>query len=328
MKTYTVGGIKMSLPIMPGAGVCKTPESTLRYLRPDVSVGAVVTGSYTPKPRPGNDGTLSWPADWIEFSRRQIGLNSFGMPNMGIDQAISDLSLTSTDRPRIVSFAGFSVDDYVYEAKVIARSPHITGGELNAGCPNTGKAPFAYDLEALWQVLFSLATLRLDFPLWIKLSPYVTHAELETIQEEWSEIDFTNVPVVTEGFVEEVLRLIARYDDFVRAVVFSNTLPNCIVRNNGKPVTSPFDGKAGLSGAVLKPISIGLIKKAREILPSTIDLIGCGGILTGDDVMDYFDAGAVAVQCTSGPSWFGNGPRFHADLIAESEPLQQYLTSP
>ena len=59
MKTWNVGGIKMAYPIMVGAGVCKTPDSIDGYQHPDLPIGAVVNGSYTPQEREGNKGTLS-----------------------------------------------------------------------------------------------------------------------------------------------------------------------------------------------------------------------------------------------------------------------------
>ena len=169
--------------------------------------------------------------------------------------------------------------------------------------------------------------LSLQCPVWIKLSPYITEEEREILSQQWAQLDFSNVPTVREEFLAEVLHHIMTYRHFVRAVVFSNTLPNVIFRDNtGKPVTSPNDGKAGLSGAIIKPISQKLVKQARKILPDAIDVIGCGGILTGDDAMDYFQAGASGIQCTSGPFWYGKGSLFFTNLVSESPRLQEYLT--
>jgi dihydroorotate dehydrogenase len=58
-----------------------------------------------------------------------------------------------------------------------------------------------------------------------------------------------------------------------------------------------------------------------------LDLIACGGVLCGDDAYDYLYAEAVAVQCTSGPVWHLDGPRFLVDLVAESEPLQVFIAA-
>ncbi len=327
--TYLVGGIPMLFPIMVGAGACKTPESVIPYMRRgNLLLGAVVTGSYTPDARSGNDGILSYPNEWQELITQQFGLNAFGMPNMGYSQAVLELSrlFPSPAYPLIASIAGFSVDDYVKGLKAFQLTP-AKGIELNFGCPNTHAIPVSYDIISILQILEAFKLLDIGCPVWIKLSLYITMEEREKLSQQWPQIDFSNVPVVTAGFLAKVLHIIMPYREFIKAVVFSNTLPNVICRDaNGKAVTSPNDGKAGLSGPIIKAISLELVKQARRILPTSIDVIGSGGILTGDDVIDYLQAGASAVQCTSGPFWYGNGPRFFANLVGESSRLQEYLT--
>lgn len=330
--TYLVGGIPMLFPIMVGAGACKTPESVIPYMRRgNLLLGAVVTGSYTPDARSGNDGILSYPDEWQKFLELQFGLNAFGMPNMGYSQAALELSqlFPAPAYPVIVSIAGFSVEDYV-KGLTVFQSTSAKGVEMNFGCPNAHDkktVPIAYDIISMIQVLEASKELDIDCPIWIKLSPYVTLEEREELTALYPHLDFSNVPTVTESFLKEVLHHIMTYRQFIRAVVFSNTLPNVICRDaNGKPATSPNDGKAGLSGPIIKAISLNLVKRARAILPEDIDVIGSGGILTGDDVVDYLEAGAAGVQCTSGPFWYGDGPRFFANLVIESPRLQEYLT--
>jgi dihydroorotate dehydrogenase len=52
----------------------------------------------------------------------------------------------------------------------------------------------------------------------------------------------------------------------------------------------------GLSGAPLKPHSLAALRILRDYLPSSIVLIGCGGITSGADVLEYAKAGASLVQ--------------------------------
>lgn len=282
-------------------------------------------GSTTPEARPVNGGCVQWPDDLIRFLDGVIGLNSFGMPNDGIDAVATQLQ-QSYPIPVIGNFAGFSVEGYVRCAKVFDAHPGIAALEANVGCGNTGKLPFAYDRVALRSILEALYEEHFQKPIWVKLSPYITVEERDELQERYPLLDFSNVPVVEPTFINDVLGLIWTYG--VRAVVFSNTLANVILRRaDGKPVTTPFSGKAGLSGRILRPISIRLIRKAGELLPpGTIDRIASGGAVTGDDIVDYLEAGAKAVYCTSGPFWSGNDPRFFADMLSASERLQQYLT--
>lgn len=329
MQNYFIGGVEMSLPIMVGAGACKTPVSVLPYMRKDVSVGAVSTGSYTPEMRPGNEGVLSWPEYASEFTQEGVGLNSFGMPNMGNKRAAAALEGFHFVHPLIASVAGFSVDDYVAGVQAFDRVPCVSAIKANLGCPNVhGKpVPIAYDPDSLLQILEAMLKSKPTKPIWLKLSPYITAKERDDLQSTYPFIDFSNVPVVDPGFLGEILSIVWEYQHFVRAVVFSNTLPNVTVLDeSGKPVTTPNGGKAGLSGKILRPISINLIRQAATMLPGNVDLIGSGGATHGDHVVEYFAAGAQAVFCTSGPFWAGNNPRFFADMLSGSERLQEYLS--
>lgn len=329
MQNYFIGGVGMSLPIMVGAGACKTPVSTLPYMRHDVSVGAVSTGSYTPQMRPGNEGVLFWPKDASEFMQEDVGLNSFGMPNMGNERAAAELKRFRLVHPLIASIAGFSVDDYVAGVRAFDGVPCVSAIKANLGCPNVhGKpVPIAYDPDSLLEILEAMLRLQPTKPIWLKLSPYITAKERDNLQSTYPFIDFSNVPVVNPGFLGDILSIIWEYQHFVRAVVFSNTLPNVtILDESGNPVTTPNGGKAGLSGKILRPISINLIRQAATMLPGHVDLIGSGGVTHGDHVVEYFAAGAQAVFCTSGPFWAGNNPRFFADMLSGSERLQEYLS--
>ena len=323
--TYHIGGVAMELPIMVGAGVCKNPKSILPYMRTDVSVGAVSTGSYTPAQRLGNEGTLFYPEEFSGFTRNGFGLNSFGMPNMGFEAAAKEFHKRYL-HPVIVSVAGFSVADYVLGCETFGVLPGIAAVKLNAGCPNTGSIPIAYDPDSLELLLASVGKLRIKKPVWLKLSPYITAEERDALQEKHPHVDFSQVPVAPPGFLGRIMGIVWEYR-FVRAVVFSNTLPNVIFRDEARnPVTTPNGGKAGLSGSILKPISLNLIRQAATMLSGDVDLIASGGILHGDDAVDAFESKANAVFYTSGPFWSGDGPRFSADFISGSERLQEYLS--
>jgi len=73
----------------------------------------------------------------------------------------------------------------------------------------------------------------------------------------------------------------------------------------------------GLSGAPLKPISLATLSTMRKYLPSSIPIIGCGGIQTGQDAIDYARAGASLVQMYTGFGYAGPGaPRRVKDEVA------------
>ena len=78
-----------------------------------------------------------------------------------------------------------------------------------------------------------------------------------------------------------------------------NSYPSSAVTRGAQWINGPSDILAGLAGRALKPISLGVVKQLRVLLPSRIDIIGVGGIYTANDVYDYLDAGAKAVQIAS-----------------------------
>ena len=330
---FYVGGLKLAYPIILGTGVCKDPGQLSPYMRADSSYGAVVVGSVTQDARPQNEGVVQWPESYDDFIRTGSGFNSFGMPNPGIEKFLKRLTKVPLLCPGIVSIAGFSAEEYAHCAQLANACKNVSAIEINWGCGNTGKLPAAYSYENAHAILQALENLSLSSdspikPLWIKLSPYITVKEHSKLAAQHPDIDFSAAPVVKASFPATMVRLIAQYP-FVKAIVFSNTLANCRKLGSGnKPVTTPFGGKAGLSGPILKEISLRLIREAHAALPSRCDigLIHCGGVLHGDDAADAFVAGAVAVQCTSGPAWSRDGPRFATDLIAGSDRLQQYLS--
>lgn len=75
----------------------------------------------------------------------------------------------------------------------------------------------------------------------------------------------------------------------------------------------------GLSGAPLKPLTLRALRMLRAHLPSSVPLIGCGGIATGADALEYAQAGASAVQVYTAFGYAGVGAcRRIKDELAEA----------
>lgn len=313
----------MAWPIMVGAGFAKDPRHLLSLVGKELPLGAYVVGSFTLKDRSGNDGSVKqWPIDWSTFITEGGGLNSHGMPNDGTKDGVDTLESVPLDRPAIVSHAAFDPAGYAACMAIADRSPSVAGHEANASCGNTGKQPFAYDPDATNETLQIIGREvmagRITKPIWWKIAPFITAKERDELSARYPRFDFELVPTVPEEYLESYLRIVFCYP-FVRAIVIGNTLSGCrAFDEHGKTVTSPFDGRAGLSGPILKEISMRLVRRAVTIRGSfeTISIIASGGILTGDDGVSALENGADAYQCTSGPAWHPDPARFFADQLS------------
>ncbi len=331
MKTWHIGGVDMTYPLLVAAGVCKTPHSIIPYQHEDLPIGAVVGGSYTYDMRTGNSPQPL--STWIQGL--QSGLNAYGMPNIGLVDACHVFQKMKLTRPFVLSFAGFSPEEYVNFIAFChsdAAPRKFAALELNLGCPNAHDrktVPMSYDLPSLSGLLRRCAKLfegiRVQdrIPIWVKMSPFLLKDDVEILAKRGIDTNF--VPFVSEPFIDDVVWQLRAHEMYVRAVVNCNTIPNCRYPDTkGGWVTAPNEGKAGLSGSLLKTVALRQTKKMREIFPASIDVIGCGGILTGDDAMEFFQAGAQGVACTSLPYWHG-GPKSLTSLIEGSEALQHFL---
>lgn len=304
MSQWNAGGVRLPHgPYMIGAGVCKSPASTAKWLK----VAPVVSGSYTPQHRAGNPGKVAWPNFAGDVQRLGYALNSYGMPNMGFAAAATSFHQSmQTKQPLIVSVAGFSVDDYVLGVRTFGSVSNVAAIELNFGCPNTQgehNTIVSFDPDVVWQIMLGIGRLELQKPIWVKLSPYSNPQDLQRMA------GMLNHCVGPQPL----------------AVVTCNTFPNAFA---GEGLIDPNNGMAGLSGPVMKPIALGQVKQFRQHLDERIDVIGVGGTFTGDDIIDFLEAGAQAVQITSLAHWMGDPRRFHEHLLTgeHSSRLVEHLT--
>ena len=75
-----------------------------------------------------------------------------------------------------------------------------------------------------------------------------------------------------------------------------NSLGNGLILNNQNlPAIKPKDGLGGVGGPFCKPFGLANVREFKRYLPE-LDIIGCGGISTAQDMYEYFLCGASAVQ--------------------------------
>jgi dihydroorotate dehydrogenase (NAD+) catalytic subunit len=319
-RKIRVGGVQVNSHVFLGAGVIKSPlaPELTQYIQSMDEIGAVTIGSVTLDERLGNIGTLNWPrvsGDYDTY-KTQGGLHANGMRNLGVAKTMDNLPKDAS-KPVIISVAGYSTADYLCAIKLIVEHQnvqYVKAIEVNCSCPTMDYAPLAYSLESMAELLVGIKKLAITKPLWFKLSPYYTDREIKELSKQYPSYDFSQCPAVHEEFLDGLVRLLEMHIAVISAVIVSNGLPQ-VSRSSEIQVKKP-DGTAstvaGLSGTALKANNLKTIAFMKEH-NLVLDIIGCGGVLSKEDVSDYLQIGAAAVQCSGGPIW-GNGAEFFTNL--------------
>ncbi len=225
-------------------------------------LGAICSKGTTLRPRIGN------PPPRVTETPAGM-LNSIGLQNPGVDAVLDKYAETWShwQVPVIVNVAGESVDDYVEVARRLQGQPGVSGIELNISCPNVGAGglQFALDPAAAAEVTAAVRAAT-DLPLMVKLSPAAT-----------------DIRAIARGIEKAGA-------DAISAV---NTLPGMAIdRQRARPLLGNIYG--GLSGPALKPVALRVVYEVAQTV--SIPIVAIGGVGSLDDALDFFYAGAVAVQ--------------------------------
>ena len=247
-------------------------------------LGGLVSKTVTLAPRPGNP--------LPRICETEAGfLNSIGLENKGIHAYLRDVlpTLQSADCAVITNIGGERVEDFAELAAMLADHPAVDALEVNLSCPNVqgGKLPFATDarMAALVIERVKRATKK---PIFAKLSPNVSRISEMAIAVESAGADGITA-------VNTVLGM--RVDWRTR-----------------QPGLATVQG--GYSGTGIKPIAL---RCAWECARSVkIPVIGCGGIMCAEDVLEFLVVGCAAVQI--GTANFGD-PALIGRLAAEISAL-------
>nr|WP_314277566.1 dihydroorotate dehydrogenase [uncultured Peptostreptococcus sp.] len=246
----------------------------------DISLlGGISSKGLTLIAKPGNEGMRV-------YETPSGMMNSVGLENPGvqgfIDRELDDFS--KLDTCRIVNLGGGCEDDYVEGARLLD-DKNFDIVELNISCPNVkhGGMAFGIKSEVAREVVRSVrkATKK---PLIVKLSP---NAE-----------DIVEMARVCEEEGADGISLVNTFkamaiDIHKRRPVFNNVT-------------------AGLSGPAIKPIALRMVYEVCKAV--TIPVVGMGGIMTAEDVIEFIMAGATCVQL--GTANFTN-PRIGQEIITD-----------
>jgi len=262
----SVGNLKFRNPLLLASGVLGTTYSTLQRVY-NAGLGAVITKSIGPRRRIGNPNPSV-------FALREIRsvVNSVGLANPGYKVFREDLEILIENKiPVIISIFGENKAEFLEVLNGLKDLP-AQAIELNLSCPNTAKggSQIGTDPEMVQDIVSSLRK-ETTIPLWAKLTPNVS----------------------------DILEIAdAARKGGIDAIVAINTLKAMVIDIQTKMPILGFK-RGGLSGAAIKPIGIRYVYDLYEQLGNKVPIVGVGGILRGDDVIEYILAGASAVEIGS-----------------------------
>ncbi len=256
--SVAVGALTLRNPVMPASG-CFAIEyaEALDFGR----LGALVIKSVSPRSRAGN------PTPRVAETPGGM-LNSIGIPSKGLTYYREKVlpPYTGFGTPVVVSISADTADEFA-DAVAELSLPDVAAIEANISCPNLeadGMA-FAMTAETTYQVMRAIRR-RTRHPVWAKLTP-----------------NASNIAAVARAAEE------AGAD----ALVMGNTvLGMAIDIRSRKPRLGNVMG--GLSGPAIKPIALRMVHQCFRSV--RIPIIGCGGIASADDAVEFMLAGASAVQ--------------------------------
>lgn len=278
-----IGSVELTNPTILASGVLGVAAGGLIRAWKD-GAGAVVTKTVGLHPRPGHPGP------------RIVGLygdslmNAMGIPNPGIEEYLPEINVAVKEGiPVIGSALGSTPKEFAKVASVLGKAG-VTAIELNVSCPHVGSLYLlGMNPKSVTAVVSKVVKeIKKEIPIWVKLPGSTDYPRLVQVAK-------------------------AAEDAGASAVVALNTLPALAVDTESRrPLLGA--GIGGLSGPAIKPIAIRAVWELHRSGLS-IPIIGVGGILTGQDVIEYFLAGASAVEVGTGV--LTRGPTVFSQICAE-----------
>jgi dihydroorotate dehydrogenase (NAD+) catalytic subunit len=261
LRVQIAPGLSLANPVIAASGTWGYGDETADIVDFQ-KLGAIICKGTTLKPRSGN------PQPRIIEVTAGV-LNSVGLENIGVEELILKKA-PAWAKWRvlvIVNIAGDTVEEYGKVAAKLEGLAGVSGIEVNISCPNVrqGGLQFGTDPVSAAEVT-SAVRKATSLPVIVKLSPNVT--------------DIAAIAVAVESAGADAVSLI-------------NTVSGMSIDiKRRKPRLGNITG--GLSGPAIKPIALAMVWKVAGCVK--IPVIGCGGIMTAEDALEFIMAGATAVE--------------------------------
>ena len=274
-------GIDCSHPIGLAAGFDK--DAKMFPQLPWLGFSHLEIGTVTGEGQPGNPKKRLF-----RLPKDKALINRMGFNNEGVESAAARLKRFDSIIPlggnigktKIVPLGDPALRDY--EHSFLTLRDHVDYLVVNVSSPNTPGLRTLQDKGPLCELLTHLNSLntRGELPILLKIAPDLNHQQLEEIIEVVIE---TKIPGVIATNTSIARTGLTSHQDLVETI-----------------------GAGGLSGRPVFKASTEILKFLRKNLPAEVDLIGVGGIFSGQDVYEKLKAGARAVQIYTG--FIYNGP--------------------
>lgn len=252
-------GVALKNPVVTASGTFNPQAHSQFY---DLSeLGAVTLKGVADVPWPGN------PTPRIAETYGGM-LNSVGLHNPGVEALkAEDLPfMKQFDTKVIVNTAGHSIEEYCRVSEALQDAEGVDLVELNISCPNVkeGGVTFGTDPHMVEKVVSAVKKCTRQ-PLIVKLTPNVT--------------DIPEIAKAAEAAGADALSLIntlygMRIDIYRRKPVLANKM-------------------GGFSGPAVKPVAVRMVYQVCRAVK--VPVLGMGGIMTGEDAVEFMMAGASAV---------------------------------
>jgi len=265
--TTSIGGIQLDRPAMLASGILGISLDVFNRLYRS-GAGAVVTKSLSNEPWEGYPNPTIFSVNgggWINA----VGLSNPGAPNF------AKMIESNQDVPIIVSLVGSVPDDFKMMIEEFTNC-NVTAFELNLSCPHVAKV----GLE-------------------VGDDPELVKKIVTTVKNS------TNIPAIAKvglGTTNYLNTVKTAIDSGIDAITAINTVRAMAIDvETQRPILSNKFG--GLSGTPIKPIALRCVYEISS--KYDIPIIGCGGISTWEDAIEFFLAGASAIQIGSaiGDNW-------------------------
>ncbi|MGM0436850.1 MAG: dihydroorotate dehydrogenase [Bacillota bacterium] len=256
----SLGKLKLKNPVITASGTFGFGTELNDYF-PVSDLGAVTLKGITVEESEGND--------LPRIAETPAGiLNSIGLENPGIKKFKKNIipEINNLKVPVIANISGYSINDFKYLAKELENEKSIKAVEVNVSCPNikNGGMAFGTDSEMIYKVSKEVRKVY-SGPIIVKLSPNVT--------------DIVEMGKAAVEGGADIISLI-------------NTLLGMAIDIEKKnPVLANTFG--GLSGPAIKPVALRMVYQLYKNI--NVPIIGMGGIMTGEDAIEFLLAGASAV---------------------------------